>query len=175
MAQKTKARSHLEIAHEEMAELEHRLTKARDSRANVERELQTLLDQRFDPSASDGGGAQKRRIELRQLLEDETNSISGLEDQIEKREKVIKQLAHDTERDAAAVGCRNVEAKFYQVIDELSGCIPHMQEWMEDANAAHTRYASVNRSTNESLKEKVAILGYLMEQIASATKTRRYI
>ncbi len=173
MAQKTKARSPLEIAHEEKVELEHRLAKARDSRANIEKELQALSDQRFDPSASDGGGAQRRRIELRQLLEDETNSISGLEDQIEKREKVIKQLAHDTERDAAAAECRSIEEAFHMVMDILVGHLPEMKQWLADASAAHTRYASVNRSTNETLRTKMEILGYLVEYISN--QPRRYL
>ncbi len=173
MATKTKPRSQLEIAHEEKAELEHRLIKARDSRDTIERELQMLSDQRFDPSASDGGGAQRRRIELRQLLEDETNSISGLEDQIEKREKMIKQLEHDTAKQDVAFQCRVAEAHFQQVMDALAGHLPEMRGWLADASTAHSRYASVNQSQNETLKEKMAILGYLVEYISN--QPRRYI
>ena len=50
---------------------------------------------------------------------------------------------------------------------------PEMKQWLADASAAHSRYAVVNKSQNETLKEKMAILGYLAEYISN--QPRRYI
>ncbi len=175
MATKTKMRSDLEIAKEELVELQSRLGRAKDTHDRIEIELKELQARRLDPSASEDRNAQGRSVELRALLADETDAIMSLEHAIEERGKMIKQLAHDTERDAAAAACRAIEAQFHQIMDALAGHLPEMKQWAVDASRVHTRYASVNRSTNETLRNKMEILNYLADQIVSATKTRRYI
>ncbi len=170
VATKMKVKSDLEIMKEEQVELQSRLGRAKDTHDRIEIELKELQARRFDPSASEDRNAQGRNIELRALLADESDAIASLEHSIEERSKLVEQLEHDAAKQDVAFQCRVAEAHFHQVMDALAGHLPEMRGWLADASTAHSRYASVNRSQNETLKEKMAILGYLTEQISNGSR-----
>ncbi len=173
MATKTKVKSGLEIAKEEQVELQSRLGRAKDTHDHIQAQLKELQARRLDPSASEDRNAQGRSIELRAKLADEADAIASLEHAIKERTTQVEQLEHDAAKQDVAFQCRVAEAHFHQVMDALAGHLPEMRGWLVDASTAHSRYASVNRSQNETLKEKLAIIAYLTEQISNAS--RRYI
>ncbi len=173
MTTKTTMGSDLEIAKQELVELQSRLARAKDTHDRIEIELKELQARRLDPSASEDRNAQGRTVQLKALLTDEADAIASLEHAVEERGKLVAQLSHDAAKANVGAECSALEDGFGLVMDLLKGHIPEMSQWITAANEAHNRYASVNRSQNESLKEKLAILGYLMEYIAN--QPRRYL
>ncbi len=170
---KTKMKTDLEIAREEQVELRARLGRAKDTCDQIQAQLKDLESRRLDPSASEDRNTQGLIIGLKATLSDEVDVIASLQQAVEERGKLVAQLSHAAAKANVGAECSALEDGFGLVMDLLKGHIPEMSQWITAANEAHSRFASVNRSQNESLKEKLAILGYLMEYISN--QPRKYL